>query len=108
MRCSGFVLGGENSLRRRPDVAVIPPAMMKDILEICNKLRDNKVPGLHGDKTLKPTFMLKPDIFVNLFKIFLVARIYSEVQERQRVVLLTKIGKPSGKPSFCRSMYMSV
>lgn len=88
MRCSGFVFGGENSLQRCPDVAIISPVMMKEVLKIFNRLGDNKAPGLHGDKTLKLTFKLKLVQYVNLSEIFLVDRIYSEVQECQRLVFL--------------------
>ncbi|XP_015509714.2 uncharacterized protein LOC107216897 [Neodiprion lecontei] len=86
----------------------IPPVTEEELMEACNRVGNNKAPGLDGipNIALKTSIKAAPKLFLETYDSCLKEGIFPRRWKQQRLVLLPKGKKPPDEPSSYRPLCM--
>ncbi|GBP19294.1 Putative 115 kDa protein in type-1 retrotransposable element R1DM [Eumeta japonica] len=86
----------------------IPPVTEEELLEACNRVGNNKAPGLDGipNIALKTIIKAAPSLFLEAYNSCLKEGTFPRKWKQQRLVLLPKGKKPPEEPSSYRPLCM--
>ncbi|CAB0039247.1 unnamed protein product [Trichogramma brassicae] len=91
-----------------PAGAVIPGVTLEELRGACTRIRDGAAPGPDGvpNRALKLAVVLRPDAFLRVYSACLSGGVFPSPWKRQRLVLLSKPGRPPDAPSSYRPLCM--
>ncbi|CAB0036930.1 unnamed protein product [Trichogramma brassicae] len=91
-----------------PAGAVIPGVTLEELRGACTRIRDGAAPGPDGvpNRALKLAVVLRPDAFLRVYSACLSGGVFQSPWKRQRLVLLSKPGRPPDAPSSYRPLCM--
>ncbi|CAB0036726.1 unnamed protein product [Trichogramma brassicae] len=92
----------------RPAGAVIPGVTLGELRGAYTRIQDGAAPGLDGvpNRALKLAVALRPDAFLQVYSACLSGDVFPSPWKRQRLVLLSKAGRPPDAPSSYRPLCM--
>ncbi|GBP19734.1 Retrovirus-related Pol polyprotein from type-1 retrotransposable element R1 [Eumeta japonica] len=90
------------------DTNDIPPVTESELMEACNRVGNNKAPGLDGipNIALKTAIKTLPKLFLDTYSTCLNEGTFPRKWKQQRLVLLPKGKKPPEEPSSYRPLCM--
>lgn len=97
-----------NYLLTEDELNDIPRVTKEELMEACNRVGNNKAPGLDGIPNigLKTSIQAAPALFLDVYNICLKEEIFPRKWKQQRLVLLPKEKKPPEEPSSYRPLCM--
>ncbi|GBP21618.1 Probable RNA-directed DNA polymerase from transposon X-element [Eumeta japonica] len=97
-----------NYLKTQDKPEDIPSVTQEELMEACNRVGNNKAPGLDGipNIALKTFIKAAPTFFLDVFNICLREGTFPWKWKQQRLVLLPKEKKPPEEPSSYRPLCM--
>ena len=97
-----------NYLVAQNDLGDIPSVTEEELMEACNRVGNNKAPGLDGipNIALKKAIKAAPTLFLDAYDTCLKEGIFPRRWKLQRLVLLPKGKKPPEEPSSYRPLCM--
>ncbi|CAB0031184.1 unnamed protein product [Trichogramma brassicae] len=90
------------------EALIRPGVTLEELRGACTRIRDGAAPGPDGvpNRALKLAVVLRPDAFLRVYSTCLSGGVFPSPWKRQRLVLLSKPGRPPDAPSSYRPLCM--